>query len=359
MRLLHYDDRGELSLTKDLMIQDVPSYAILSHTWGADGDEVAFNDIGTEFARRRAGYAKIQFCGEQARKHGLGHFWVDTCCIDKTNNTELAEAIASMFSWYRNAAKCYVYMSDVSVRNGCVWESAFRTSRWFTRGWTLQELLAPKSVNFYSREGEWLGDKTTLERQIYETTHIPPAAFRGTTPLSDFDVDERMQWASKRETKKTEDQAYCLQGIFGVFIPLIYGEGENALKRLKREIVELSGSVACTKEVTSNSGNMDLMTRPSGKGLFSIPWPRNVHFVGRDQILQGNSIGQSLRTGAVHPTALDISCMAWEVLGKTQTILEYAYRYQKTFSSVLWVRANSYESAVESLLHHRKGDWTN
>jgi hypothetical protein len=240
MRLLKFGSRGELNLPIDI-VEDIPCYAILSHTWGADGDEVTFNDLQNGSGKSKAGYAKIRFCGEQARKDGLQYFWADTCCIDKANHTELSEAIASMFRWYRDAVKCYVYLSDVSVHNDDnsqterTWESAFRKSRWFTRGWTLQELIAPKSVEFFSREGECLGNKITLERQIHEITQIPIAALRGTS-LSHFSVDERMRWAEKRDTKRKEDKAYCLLGIFNVFIPLIYGEGENACIRLKEEI---------------------------------------------------------------------------------------------------------------------------
>ena len=113
MRLLQCNSAGQLSLTKDLIGDDIPKYAILSHTWGADTEEVAFRDLMDGTGKSKAGYDKIRFCGEQARRDGLKYFWVDTCCIDKSNNTELSRAINSMFCWYRNAAKCYVYLSDV------------------------------------------------------------------------------------------------------------------------------------------------------------------------------------------------------------------------------------------------------
>lgn len=242
MRLLLRTDTGELTLTKDLVgDENIPPYAILSHTWGSDDEEVTFADVTNGTGKHKAGYKKILFCGEQSQKDGLQYFWIDTCCINKANWTELAEAITSMFRWYRNATKCYVYLSDVSTRKRAhdqsvpKWESDFRSSRWFTRGWTLQELLAPKVVEFFSGEGDYLGDKTTLEHKIHETTGIPHAALRG-APLSDFSTDERMRWASKRATKKKEDRAYCLLGIFNVFIPLIYGEEDNAFNRLKDAI---------------------------------------------------------------------------------------------------------------------------
>ena len=244
MRLLERDNAGEFSLTKDLVSDDVPRYAILSHTWGADTEEVTFEDLMNGVGKDKTGYNKIRFCGEQARRDGLRYIWVDTCCINKANNTELSEAINSMFRWYHNAAKCYVYLSDVSTTkrkasdqsSECPWESAFRASRWFTRGWTLQELLAPGSVEFFSKEGKRLGDKRTLERQIHERTGITVPALRG-TPLSQFGVDERLLWAKGRQTSRKEDEAYSLLGIFEVYMPLIYGEGrDNAFARLKDEI---------------------------------------------------------------------------------------------------------------------------
>ena len=153
----------------------------------------------------------------------------------------------SMFRWYRDAVKCYVYLSDVPTRIGGYnkeieqeWQLAFRGSRYFTRGWTLQELLAPEFVDFFSREGKHLGDKISLKEQIHDITQIPIAALSG-TPLSDFSVDERKRWALKRETKKKEDLAYCQLGIFDVFMPLIYGEGDHAYVRLNEEIKKRCG----------------------------------------------------------------------------------------------------------------------
>jgi hypothetical protein len=141
-----------------------------------------------------------------------------------------------------------VYLSDVSAskrehdnQTAQTWELAFRKSRWFTRGWTLQELIAPYTVEFFSREREYLGDKKMLEQQIHEVTGIPIDALRR-EPLSNFSVDERMRWAAKRTTTRKEDKAYCLLGIFDVYLPLIYGEGENAFVRLQEEIARVSQS---------------------------------------------------------------------------------------------------------------------
>ncbi|TGJ85998.1 hypothetical protein E0Z10_g2760 [Xylaria hypoxylon] len=240
MRLFMIQDDGKLTLTKDLT-SSIPPYAILSHTWGTEDEEVTFRDIVEGTGDHKDGYRKIQFCAKQAASHGLQYFWVDSCCIDKSNSTELSQAINSMFRWYHNAVICYVYLSDVSTGGyqsnaEFLWESTFRKSRWFTRGWTLQELIAPSSVEFFSVEGQRLGDKGSLERQLHEITGIAPAALRG-SPLSDFSRRERMLWAEGRTTKFKEDMAYSLLGIFEVHLPLIYGEGiKHAFRRLEEEI---------------------------------------------------------------------------------------------------------------------------
>lgn len=241
MRFLEIRSDGSFSLTRDL-VRNFPPYAILSHRWGAD--EVTLDDFKDGTATGKDGYRKITFCGKQALSDNLHYFWLDTCCIDKSNSVELQEAINSMFKWYRDAAKCYVYLADVSVKRkaqeGAVdlgaWQAAFRASDWFKRGWTLQELLAPSSVAFFSLEGRQLGDKKSLENYIHEITHISEQALRG-GPLSLFSQDERLSWARGRQTTKEEDKAYSLLGIFDVHMPLIYGEGEqNAFRRLHEEI---------------------------------------------------------------------------------------------------------------------------
>ncbi|CZR66030.1 uncharacterized protein PAC_15930 [Phialocephala subalpina] len=224
MRLLEIKNRGEFKFTKNL-VEDIPPYAILSHTWGEDDDEVTFQDLMQSAGENKTGYRKIQFCEKQAAKDGLKYIWIDTCCIDKSNSTELGEAIISMFHWYGKANKCYVYLPDVSA-HGSEWKSAFRKSRWFTRGWTLQELIAPSSVEFFSKEGEQLGDKISLGQEIYEITGVPIGALQG-EPLSLFSISERVSWARNRETKRAEDGAYSLTGIFGIYMSPMYGEGKD------------------------------------------------------------------------------------------------------------------------------------
>ncbi|KAF5000241.1 hypothetical protein FGRMN_1873 [Fusarium graminum] len=242
MRLLQHNDRGDIRLTEDYLDDDIPPYAILSHTWGSD--EVTFKDFTDKTGENKAGYDKIRFCGKEALQDGLQYFWVDTCCIDKSSSAELQEAINCMYRWYKNAEKCYVYLADVSVlRVGDIsasselqWKPAFQNSRWFTRGWTLQELIAPESVQFFSKEGIELGSKSSLEKDIRGITGLPSAALRGGS-LSDFTVSKRFSWAKKRNTKRAEDKAYSLLGIFDVQMAMIYGEGEEkAFRRLREEI---------------------------------------------------------------------------------------------------------------------------
>jgi len=244
MRLLSLNGQGDLAW-REFSQDKIPPYAILSHTWGAE--EVSFLDLVDKSGKSKAGYRKIIFCGEQAARDNLRYFWVDTCCIDKRDNTELTKAINSMFHWYRNAAKCYAYLSDVATSASndvnaeiyqSAWEADFRKSRWFTRGWTLQELLSPASVIFYSSQHKQLGDKHSLAGLIHDITGIPLSALHG-HPLDTFSVTERMAWAANRQTTEPEDGAYCLLGIFGVSMPLVYGEGNSsAMKRLGKEIEE-------------------------------------------------------------------------------------------------------------------------
>ena len=238
MRLLERKPNGELVLMEHNG-RSVPSYAILSHTWAADNnDEVSFQDLEAGTGKLKPGWKKIGFCADKAAADGLRFFWVDTCCIDKKNAVELAAAINSMFGWYKKAARCYVYLSDVPALEdeGLV---AFRKSRWFTRGWTLQELIAPTLVTFYNSEGQRLGDKSALEAMIHDVTGIAKNALRGAT-LSDFSIEERMSWAEHRNTTVEEDEVYSLLGIFDVSIALIYGEGsDRASRRLLEEIHKL------------------------------------------------------------------------------------------------------------------------
>jgi hypothetical protein len=215
-------------------------YAILSHTWGQK--EVTFADMqrGLPHAEALPSFEKIRGACRRAAIDGFKFIWVDTCCIDKSSSAELSEAINSMFRWYADAGICYAYLSDVEeVGEGFEAESQFRKSRWFTRGWTLQELIAPKKVIFYSRGWVRLGSKKKFEAIISEITGIDSAALHN-FQVTSFSIAERMSWASDRVTTRPEDIAYCLLGLFGVNMSLLYGEGERAFIRLEETIIESS-----------------------------------------------------------------------------------------------------------------------
>lgn len=284
MRLLQLKDHGELCLVE--YISNIPRYAILSHTWGADNEEVTFKDLAEGTGKNKAGYSKLRFCIKQAVKDGLQFVWVDTCCIDKSSSTELSEAINSMFHWYQAAEKCYVYLTDIFIgdlvgsdlSSQQAWKSAFRQCKWFTRGWTLQELLAPKSVQFFSADGKLLGDKLSLAEDIHETSRIPIQTLEGRS-LSHYSVEERMLWSENRETKREEDAAYSLLGIFNIHMPLLYGEGrEKAFIRLRKKI---DSSIRTHKE-----GKQNVQQPPPAKPLISstVPFRRDDDFISRESL---------------------------------------------------------------------------
>jgi hypothetical protein len=272
MRLLRYGNDGELELASNWFGRDaIPPYAILSHTW-QEGQEVTYQDMVNKQGQEKTGYDKLAFCARQAKLDNLHYFWVDTCCIDKSSSSELTEAINSMFKWYRNAARCYVYLSDVSSTDSAS-KNDFEQSRWFTRGWTLQELLAPTTVQFFTKDHVLLGDKVSLVQRIADKTKIPLPVLQG-HPFLHYTYDERLSWALGRETKCEEDEAYSLLGIMGVNLPLIYGEDrESAFRRLRLEFqtvqatltgVERAGNVHWKVTQTVNSlftGRSDLINR--------------------------------------------------------------------------------------------------
>lgn len=210
--------------------KNIPDYAILSHRW--EDEEISFQDLKDGRGRRMTGFAKIQDCCDRADKDGFEFVWIDTCCIDKTSSAELSEAINSMYKWYQKAQICYAYLSDVEAGRH---DEQFSKSKWFTRGWTLQELLAPSHVVFYDSTWNEIGTKSYLKDEITLIT--------GISSLFDIDkacVAEKMSWASRRETTRVEDIAYCLMGLFGVHMTPLYGEGHNSFIRLQLEILSRS-----------------------------------------------------------------------------------------------------------------------
>ena len=236
-------DRAELRyFTSPESVQE--GYAILSHVW--DDQEQTFQDVRAlgerhSIAGNPRDYVspKIKDSCILAQSHGYRWIWNDTCCIDKTSSAELSEAINSMFIYYSLADVCYAYMRDVSTGHALgAPNSEFRESRWHQRGWTLQELIAPRLLVFVSRDWQIIGTKTDLSGLLQEITSIPHELLRQVVSLPDIPVAERMSWAAQRATTRVEDQAYCLMGIFGINMPTLYGEGKQAFLRLQEEIMK-------------------------------------------------------------------------------------------------------------------------
>lgn len=272
MRLLHCETL-EFKIFHD---ESVPGYVILSHTWGdqevsyqemrflqrllalpddlkhdtayvsilatAAGLDLSLND--TKSIRDRVGYKKILGTAEIAKSWSISYFWVDTCCIDKTSSAELQEAINSMYKWYRASSSCLVYLeATMPVTRGQLEDDYFQTmlraSRWVTRGWTLQELIAPSQVVFYDQDWNFITSKSMDSDAISSITGIPEYILT-TGDLSQASVAQKMSWAADRKTTRIEDQAYSLMGIFAVHMAMLYGEGDKAFRRLQEEIMKTS-----------------------------------------------------------------------------------------------------------------------
>lgn len=235
---------------EDFIGDGVPPYAILSHRWTTD--EVTFQDWrDIQGASLKSGFAKIQGTCAQALRDGLEYVWIDTICIDKSSSAELSEAINSMFGWYQQAVLCYVYLLDVPDvaaqldKDGrLATGDPFCRSQWFTRGWTLQELLAPSAVVFFSTHWKRLGTKTELKVPLSQITGVSADYLTGAEPIWAASVAKRMSWMAKRVTARVEDLAYSMLGIFDINMPLIYGEGTRAFLRLQEEIL------GCTDDQT-------------------------------------------------------------------------------------------------------------
>lgn len=226
-------------------------YAILSHTWN-EGQEVTFADFrGNTCNKDSTGYKKIlESCRlARERKPPLQYCWVDTCCIDKSSSAELTEAINSMYAWYQGAAVCFAYLEDIAPETwpegyGMTLESRedaknrLQQCRWLYRGWTLQELIAPQCVELYDAAWAIFGTKYELSYVLSMATKIPELLLTGYMEAQRYSTCARMCWAANRQTTRVEDTAYCLMGLFGINMPLLYGEGTKAFRRLQEEIIK-------------------------------------------------------------------------------------------------------------------------
>ncbi|KAH6722651.1 heterokaryon incompatibility protein-domain-containing protein [Leptodontidium sp. MPI-SDFR-AT-0119] len=219
----------------------VPDYAILSHRWG--GEELTLKDLVDDpvsdprsKARNLSGFSKVQGACNQATNDGYNWIWIDSCCIDRSSSSELQEAINSMWNYYAQSNICYVYMVDVPDRSAGQ-DHRFNQSEWFTRGWTLQELIAPNYVEFYAADWSPLCTKLERYKDIAEITNIDPDILVRNQHVDAFSAAERLSWAAHRMVTREEDVAYSLLGLFQVNMPMLYGEGrERAFVRLQEAI---------------------------------------------------------------------------------------------------------------------------
>ncbi|KAK6849233.1 hypothetical protein PG995_013066 [Apiospora arundinis] len=270
--------------TKTYLLESIYTqvpYAILSHTWGPE--EISFQEwevvhdsgaiqgqcphtqkMSRPNVTRKKGYEKVIGACQQAARDGIKYLWCDTNCIDKTSSAELSEAINSMFAWYRDSKICYALLTDVKLPTTTslrgyksnvkgwfarqedrkrlrveVWDS-FQDSRWWTRGWTLQELLAPKNLVFFASDWSPLESKRNLSKFIPIFTSIHPKALQDASSIPKFSIAQRMSWAADRRTTVPEDMAYCLLGIFDINMPMLYGQGHKAFLKLQEEIIKVS-----------------------------------------------------------------------------------------------------------------------
>ncbi|KAL4894088.1 ankyrin repeat-containing domain protein [Aspergillus ambiguus] len=244
MRLVHTTEpQSSLFQVSEFTDHEIPPYAILSHTW--DREEVTLTDLASpvphpETTSSKKGYTKVRHACGLARQAGYDWVWIDTCCIDKTSSAELSEAINSMYRWYQRAGICYAWLADIQAQSA----EDIPTSRWFTRGWTLQERVAPSTVVFLDADWGVLGTKESLRGVVSERTGIPEGILSGAESLESMSVAQRMSWAARRQTSRVEDRAYSLLGIFGISIPLLYGEGDAAFYRLQEEIMRVSDDMS-------------------------------------------------------------------------------------------------------------------
>ena len=291
MRLLH----TETLTFEEFYETSLPRYAILSHRWGEA--EVSYKDMVKKRAKEGPGLTKVKNCCKLASSEGYEWVWIDTCCIDKKSSAEVSEAVNAMYRWYEKADKCYAYLFDVKANK----PETFRQSSWFTRGWTLQELIAPMKLLFYDAEWLSIGSKTTLVAEVTAVTGIDQGILRKPSLLRmprGACIARKMYWASARQTSVPEDKAYCLLGLFDINMPLLYGEGaEKAFLRLQKELLSTTTDETIFAWTPSASGRgllaSELMEFASGRGLLASE-PRDFAASHDVKIFDPDEIGARL-----------------------------------------------------------------
>ena len=240
MRLLH-TTKYELH---EHRANAIPEYAILSHRWCRDG-EITLQMLKTadllDGSLATPQLEKIRGACKEAARQGLEWVWIDSCCIDKTTSEELARSIRSMFQWYRKAEVCYTYLPDVDMNvfdGNKLCDSEGKPSEWFSRGWTLQELIAPRKMIFFDKDWNAIGDRDDLALPIQTITRIDSSYLKGEADFRTASIATRMSWLADRRTQEPEDLAYSMLGILDVSLVPMYGEGHGAWMRLQRELLD-------------------------------------------------------------------------------------------------------------------------
>lgn len=305
-----------------------PPYVIASHRWKA-GTEACLKDLRKNRNAHKDGYRKVEGFAKYVRDHicHIDWLWIDTCCVDQRSSQEVTEAVNSMFRWYADAEVCLAWLTDVENAGE---ESEFRRSNWFDRGWTLQELLAPHVTLFLSSDWELIGHKggggwtksgfllnkrPGLESVIAEVTSIPKNVLHNFNESMSCSVEERLTWIDRRTTTKEEDMSYSMLGVFGVAMPVCYGEGAGkARRRLLEEIGKRSLTQGSTGRRTPPSHTAEIRTqrsqRSSRYSLMTawltvpvpcaiIPFRRDPDYVARDDIIDRIRQKLSSREGRV------------------------------------------------------------
>jgi Heterokaryon incompatibility protein (HET) len=274
---IHRNTTMRLINTEEYQIHDffdtlsIPRYAILSHCWAAD--EVCFRDLrDPSLASEKLGLQKVkEFC-LRAGYLGFQWLWIDTACVDRSSSAELSEAINSMFSWFRQSQACIVYLGDVEyVEDIEEQEKKIRQSQWMRRSWTLQELIAPQDVRFYAANWMQIGTKESLLPLLSEVTQVDKAVLEDAEHLSNFSIGRIMSWAANCVVSRVEDTAYSLLGLFGVNMPIYYGEGQKAFTRLQEKIFKRSDDASLFAWQSPTSSHQY-------RGLFSISPHEFAHF---------------------------------------------------------------------------------
>ncbi|OLN96132.1 Vegetative incompatibility protein HET-E-1-like protein 11 [Colletotrichum chlorophyti] len=330
-------------------------YAILSHTWGKE--EVSFQDMASlPTARSMAGFAKIAATCEIALGRGLGYAWVDTCCINKDSSAELSEAINSMFKWYQHADVCFVYLSDLSPDDSKhpTWENDsggpathdianLDACRWFSRGWTLQELIAPTYVEFYDANWRFRFTKDGWAPKLSSITRIDIEILMLKKDLAAFSVGVKMSWAAHRQTTRIEDQAYSLLGLFDINMPMLYGEGHKAFQRLQEEIAKETDDLSLFAWLAG--GNRQLYRGVFAKSPLEFAFCEKLK---RDSMLLHSPQAFSITNQGVSTTTnvfvshdgtyfMDLGCNSGGLCGNCG--LEHSIRISLQYTAGGWVRS--------------------